>query len=491
MIYWHNCSVMCALMALTSLVAVIEHADANGEMDMPSRDVIIDTSIPFGAEVREQITDERSIWVWSTYQAGVIQGWHYRFTPDGYATFSPSVRLDSNVFHVVCRKQKGCTIIKPDLSEIEVGPGGLAAESAKDAGVVIAGIYIAWLYKVAGVVDAGSTVTSPDDERSAVVVPKMKVLKVLIPSVKVQPVVVADERTVHRSRKANANADVLQKVAPTVATPIKVRQKPIAHVEGQQPSVMPLEEANFPVRNVKDGNANMFSCGLFSGYSLRYFDNASNQDKRGKKVMSLGCFVQVTPALSFRANLNDYLESAQQQPWDPDYTYALEYKIGDKISLGYSNYSGNRFPGHSGGTGGVSAGNFRVNYSLPNQTVNAVGQHIPFIEKLRCTTSAGFSPKYQTVTETKTGKVSVGLNCSFSPATVAPLKIYLSAIGYPVSGQQQSWDPDYTFSFNYQFKSNFSISYSNYSEGRWWWNSDKSAATGLRNGTITLQYQFN
>lgn len=45
-----------------------------------------------------------------------------------------------------------------------------------------------------------------------------------------------------------------------------------------------------------------------------------------------------------------YPDSAQQQPWDPDYTYGFgwfDWRPG-KVSVQYGNYAGNRFPGRAG-----------------------------------------------------------------------------------------------------------------------------------------------
>ncbi len=63
---------------------------------------ILDTSISFAIGAQEAQQSLRSSFGWATFQEGLVEGVYFRFDPDGYARFSPSPRLDTNVFEVTC-----------------------------------------------------------------------------------------------------------------------------------------------------------------------------------------------------------------------------------------------------------------------------------------------------------------------------------------------------------------------------------------------------
>lgn len=64
---------------------------------------ILDTSILFAIGAREARQELRGSYGWPTFQEGIVDQIYFRFDPDGYARFSPSSRLDSDVFEVLCR----------------------------------------------------------------------------------------------------------------------------------------------------------------------------------------------------------------------------------------------------------------------------------------------------------------------------------------------------------------------------------------------------
>ena len=64
---------------------------------------ILDTSILFAIGAREARQELRGSFGWPTFQEGLVEGVYFRFDPDGYARFSPSPRLDTDVFEVICR----------------------------------------------------------------------------------------------------------------------------------------------------------------------------------------------------------------------------------------------------------------------------------------------------------------------------------------------------------------------------------------------------
>lgn len=68
-----------------------------------SESAILDTAIPFAIGARQAEQNLRGAFGWATFQEGIVEGVYFRFDPDGYARFSTSPRLDTDVFEVICR----------------------------------------------------------------------------------------------------------------------------------------------------------------------------------------------------------------------------------------------------------------------------------------------------------------------------------------------------------------------------------------------------
>lgn len=101
---------------------------------------------------------------------------------------------------------------------------------------------------------------------------------------------------------------------------------------------------------VGDGDSAVCS----GGFHLvpRYEDVASGGERSFKKSLSLGCRYTRPSGWFAELAVFAYPQAGQEQPWDPDYTYALGRGSGPgTLSIGYGNYSGNRFPGRARGAG--------------------------------------------------------------------------------------------------------------------------------------------
>lgn len=84
---------------------------ATGDADsFTSENAILDTSILFAIGAREARQELRGSFGWPTFQEGLVEGVYFRFDPDGYARFSPSARLDTDVFEVICRPRTSACI---------------------------------------------------------------------------------------------------------------------------------------------------------------------------------------------------------------------------------------------------------------------------------------------------------------------------------------------------------------------------------------------
>lgn len=83
-----------------------------------SENAIIDTALPFVIGAIEAKQELRSSFGWATYQEGQVNGIYFRFDPDGYARFSPTPRLDTDVFEVIC--QPGTSLCKGRKKNLSV-----------------------------------------------------------------------------------------------------------------------------------------------------------------------------------------------------------------------------------------------------------------------------------------------------------------------------------------------------------------------------------
>lgn len=89
--------------AIVGLTAPAAFGQSEAQAAFTSENAILDTSLPFAIGAREAQQNIRGSFGWATFQEGLAEGVYFRFDPDGYARFSPSPRLDTDVFEVICR----------------------------------------------------------------------------------------------------------------------------------------------------------------------------------------------------------------------------------------------------------------------------------------------------------------------------------------------------------------------------------------------------
>lgn len=87
----------------TACMAQNQPAPPNPNAAFASENAILDTAIPFAIGAREARQSLRGAFGWPTFQEGLVEGVYFRFDPDGYARFSSTPRLDTDVFEVICR----------------------------------------------------------------------------------------------------------------------------------------------------------------------------------------------------------------------------------------------------------------------------------------------------------------------------------------------------------------------------------------------------
>lgn len=108
-------------------------------------------------------------------------------------------------------------------------------------------------------------------------------------------------------------------------------------------------------------------CSVNYHLTPEYFDLAKGENENFKHAYSLGCKYVITGNWYLNWTLNSYLDSNQQQPWDPDFTYGFGYFDWHPgtITVQYNNYSGNRYPGRQrvADTGRFIDGEIMVSWS--------------------------------------------------------------------------------------------------------------------------------
>ncbi|MDG3441464.1 hypothetical protein [Nitrospirillum amazonense] len=92
-------------------------------------------------------------------------------------------------------------------------------------------------------------------------------------------------------------------------------------------------------------------CTVDVNVSPRFYDQASAANRSWKQSLSLGCHYPVVAGIYVEWKAFAYPQHRDQQPWDPDFTYAVGWSWGypGTFSLRYGNYSGNRWPGRDAG----------------------------------------------------------------------------------------------------------------------------------------------
>ncbi len=112
-----------------------------------------------------------------------------------------------------------------------------------------------------------------------------------------------------------------------------------------------------------------FGCSAGLNLTPRYTQASDSAQRNWKKSLALGCRYALESGWFVRFTAINWPEGAQQQPWDPDFTYGFGYfnwRPGG-ISVQYNNYSGNRWPGRARAPrqGTFRNGSLSVSWNLP------------------------------------------------------------------------------------------------------------------------------
>ncbi|MGE4239243.1 hypothetical protein [Ramlibacter sp.] len=116
------------------------------------------------------------------------------------------------------------------------------------------------------------------------------------------------------------------------------------------------------------GNGDAVLCTVGGHLTPRYATAESAELRHNKFALSLGCRYTLAGGVFAQATAFLYPRGEQQQPWDPDYNWALGWEKATARGawlMQYANYSGNRFPGREAarGEGGLRGGSVTLSWT--------------------------------------------------------------------------------------------------------------------------------
>jgi len=186
-----------------------------------------------------------------------------------------------------------------------------------------------------------------------------------------------------------------------------------------------------------------------------------------------------------------YLHANEQQPWNPDFFYAFGYEDfrPGTWSVVYANYTGTRFGGPVNFREGVVQIAYRFALPQPMQRAFLFGDG----DDATCRTGAEVTPSYVDLASlsTKHNRTALTLGCRYTrpEGWFAEVNVY----AYPRHGQQQPWDPDFTYAFGlWDWRpGTLSLQYGNYSGNRFPGRARSAGEGSLRSGSTMLSWRLD
>jgi hypothetical protein len=190
-----------------------------------------------------------------------------------------------------------------------------------------------------------------------------------------------------------------------------------------------------------------------------------------------------------------YLDGDQQRPWDPDLTFAVGYDDGapGRWSFSYANYTGTRLSADPGRRRlNVPQGQWTLGWRFalpgPLEPLLLVGDG----DAASCRSDLGWTPRFARADGPQPGrdKWSLGVGCRYTRP--GGWFAQFTALAWPVSGQQQPWDPDYTYGVGWiqpqapDAPGSWSVQYANYSGNRWPGRPRAPGEGSLRSGSLSV-----
>jgi hypothetical protein len=230
------------------------------------------------------------------------------------------------------------------------------------------------------------------------------------------------------------------------------------------------------------------------GLTIPLSDDGVGSDGAGERSASSALAsldVRFTPKENWFASVTFYGYLEDRQEWEPDFSYAVGYDDWrpNTFSLVYSNYTNSRFDPEGGDEvtrpehGTISAG---YKFQLPAAIKTPL--ETSESDRVMCRVGYNYTPRYETQAgPDRSNKQAATFGCR------APVwkRLFVDATAFAyTTGEQQPWEPDFTYSFGWfdWRPGRFSLQYANYSGNRWF-GREAAARTGrFADGAITLTY---
>lgn len=408
-----------------------------------------DLVVPSAQEV---VPDVQSILSASRFQLGRINGHLYVMFPDGSARVYDSTDQRQVISTIKCAQAQACQIQNSDGTQSEVTaqarPRPILTSDVMGESVAV---HLAeWILAGTGTPQGDETVPEEEEIKLRLVPPIPPMARQVTPPSE-QPLPLETTETA--------------RLPAAVRSPIRLAPTMPPSSVSTLPEVAAPEELSLAEQyNLR--------CSATGSTTLIYENDDGSTQPFGKPRLSLGCSADLTDRLTLRVSMIRYLFPDQQEDFDPDFTYAFNYKVSDKINLGYSNYSA-QFDGPEGNfIDGLTGGSLRASYRLPKL-------ELPNEKSIGCTASANLPDPTAS---------SVNLSCGYS---ITP-KLRVSGTAYfYFPDRQGEFDPDFSYTASYRVSDKWQLSYSNYGNNRWPWNPSESPGRGFGGGTISATYTIS
>ncbi|MBL7993185.1 MAG: hypothetical protein JNN25_17235 [Candidatus Kapabacteria bacterium] len=194
-----------------------------------------------------------------------------------------------------------------------------------------------------------------------------------------------------------------------------------------------------------------------------------------------------------------YWYPERKQSWNPDFTYSFGYNDWHPytFSFTYQNYGGNRFAPQAGEV--VSRfweGTFSLGWKFPSAKLIEYLCVVHPSGGIGHSLNANITPQYRDAAsgETRFWKTDFTLSTKYTIYENFYFNFNINL--YPIAGQQQPWDPDFTYGFGYfdWHPYSFSVQYNNFAGGRFPWNPTTLQSKGFfdafLDGTISVSWSF-
>lgn len=447
----------------------------------------LDTSAPVVPGATEILQDAPNVFSWSRFQSGRIGAYDYRLFPDGSAIVTAAGGRPYAQYVLTCRRGDACEVAN-DAGVILIVPaiGAPRPPLPPDDvdGLGVAEFLARWILAGTGTPPPEpAPPTPPQTEDAAGNAPGVD--EAVETDVEPGPEEAGPDagagvaNNLLAAEPECAEPDPFYPDACAPSLPPRAAPRPVPEQgpgpglpdPGSPASPSSQPAAAEPQRPQTLAERYKLACSLSAGATLQYADHIDYETAYGKLRTSLGCNARLGERISLSVALVYFPIAGQQAPWDPDFTYALNMRVTDKLSLSYSSYAARFAGGDADLVSSLLEGSLRASYKLP-------ALPLPKGREANCTISIGLS---------NPGSDSGSLSCGTS--VTDKLRVGLTLYAYPAN-TQEPWNPDYSYTVSYRVNDRMTVNYSNYSANRWPWNRGSDPGPGVLGGSLGLSYKI-